>query len=84
MKAIRKSLKADVVKVIDIFLGFVPDWVQESIDNYHLTITDYGIIYLKTPHGDMKAKDGDWLVREMDGYIYPFSQKTFEKSFNLS
>lgn len=77
MKAIRKSLKADVVKVIDIFLGLVPDWVQESI-------TDYGIIYLKTPHGDMKAKDGDWLVREMDGYIYPFSQKTFEKSFNLS
>ena len=29
MKAIRKSLKADVVKVIDIFLGLVPDWVQE-------------------------------------------------------
>lgn len=40
-----------------------------------------GDVLVNTPDGIMRAKKGDWIIRGVEGELYPCESKKFEKTY---
>ena len=59
----------------------LPEWVIEAYDNHTITsITDVDF-YIKTLEGEVIATHDDYLVKGIDGELYPCKIKIFEKTY---
>lgn len=86
-----KFMKLPVVieaeKVIDLLYGFqhdfklLPQWVIDAYDNLVInTVTDNYFI-VKTLEGTVMATKEDYLVKGIDGELYPCKIDIFEKTY---
>ena len=61
----------------------LPKWVIEAYENTTInTITDNSFI-IKTLEGNMTALKEDYLIKDVNGKIYPCKKEIFEKTYEL-
>lgn len=59
----------------------LPNWVIEAYENTTInTITDNDFI-IKTLEGNMTASKEDYLIKGVNGELYPCKKKIFEKTY---
>ena len=60
-------------------------WFQDAIDNDNLTLWCAGgkVVFAKiyTPEGEMTAKLGDYIIKGVNGELYPCKPDIFEKTY---
>ncbi len=39
--------------------------------------------YIKNPHCEMMICEGDWVLKDIDGYVYGCKSDIFEKTYEL-
>jgi len=74
-------------KVSDLLYGFkhdfklLPEWVKEAYDSTAInTITD-DYFLVKTIEGNMIATCNDYLIKGIEGELYPCRTDIFEKTY---
>ena len=59
----------------------LPQWVIEAYENTTInTVTDNGFI-IKTLEGNMIATKEDYLIKGVNGELYPCKKDIFEKTY---
>lgn len=63
-----------------------PDWLQEAIDSEVITFKflgeDYWYAAIKTLEGYMLASPNDWIIRGVEGELYPCKPDIFAKTYD--
>lgn len=60
--------------------GGAPDWIKNAMDDF--TVLRFGNeIQIRTLEGVMIASDGDWIIKGVEGEIYPCKPEIFAKSY---
>lgn len=70
------------------------DWLIEAITDGRISVhpsdTDYALWAIRTledgPNGEAKhiADPGDWIIRGVDGELYPCKQEIFAKTYGAA
>jgi len=61
----------------------LPEWVKEAYENTTInTITDNNFI-IKTLEGNMIASKNDYLIKGVNGELYPCKSEVFQKTYEL-
>jgi len=61
----------------------LPKWIIEAYENTTInTITDNDFI-IKTLEGNMTASRDDYLIKGVNGELYPCKKEIFEKTYEL-
>lgn len=63
----------------------MPNWLCDAIRldrNVSLSSKD-NCLYIKTLEGTMKAENGDYIIRGIQGELYPCKPDIFEATYNL-
>jgi hypothetical protein len=61
---------------------YMPDWFNElRFDNTIITYPD-GTCEINTLEGKMKANKGDYIIRGIEGEVYPCKPGIFEKTYD--
>lgn len=62
----------------------LPDWILND-DRVSISLTDKTqnseYAQIKTPQGTMRADHLDWIIKEVNGEIYPCKPDIFEKTY---
>ena len=66
------------------------DWFWDAVSECKITIYNFGKYYaedayceIKTLEGTMTAKTGDYIIKGVDGEIYPCKPEIFEKTYEV-
>lgn len=66
------------------------DWFWDAVTENKITIYNFGKFYpkdaycdIKTLKGVMTAKTGDYIIKGVDGEIYPCKPEIFEKTYEV-
>lgn len=62
---------------------YVPEWAVEAEKNGTIFFKDYGEMYIKTLEGDHHASVGDYIIRGVNGELYPCKPDIFEKTYDI-
>lgn len=75
----RKPIEVEAVRFgVDTQL---PDWfIQKMVENVILSFSN-GTGYVKTSHGGMTVKKGDYIIRVENGEVYPCEAQMFERNY---
>lgn len=74
-------------KVNDLLYGFahdfskLPQWVIDAYDNMKINTITNDYFNVNTPEGTMMATKEDYLVKGIDGELYPCKIDIFEKTY---
>lgn len=67
-----------------------PDWILEALKNNVIVkakrMTSVGFVYwhfIQTLEGEMKITNGDYIIRGVQGELYPCKPDIFEASYEL-
>lgn len=91
MKYMRKPETVDAFRFDEMSERNAPEWFGREVESGNISIDRavmdgavkvYGCT-IQTPqtHGRIKAKNGDYIVREANGYMRPYKPKEFRKMF---
>lgn len=58
----------------------LPQWIIDAYDSVVLVVFPSGVV-IKTPEGDMSASTNDWIIRGVNGELYPCKPDIFEKTY---
>jgi len=65
--------------------GVLPDWVDDALKHSAVVRTDsieaYPPLKILTPEGIMTCKMGDWLMKGVEGEIYPCKDSIFKATY---
>lgn len=82
-------VEIEAVKVSELLNCFknnwseLPEWVKDGYKTTTInTITDTGFI-IKTLEGNMQAFIDDYLIKGVNGELYPCKPDIFEKTYEL-
>ena len=86
MKFRKKPVVIEAVQVAKVIAGDeVPEWFEEAIDSGVIDLYSLpgGKAALKVfaLEGDMVATEGDWIIRGIQGEIYPCKPSIFETTY---
>lgn len=59
-----------------------PDWMVERISS--ITKNEDGTISIATLEGVMLASVGDWIIKGVEGELYPCKPDIFEKTYEAA
>lgn len=66
----------------------VPDWLQTAIDagtiRPEFRSEDYWYLVIKTLEGEMTVTPDDWIIRGVQGEIYPCKPDIFATTYELA
>lgn len=62
---------------------YVPEWAVEAEKNGTIFFKDQGEMYIKTLEGDHRASVGDYIIRGVNGELYPCKPDIFEKTYDV-
>ncbi len=62
---------------------YVPEWAVEAEKNGTIFFKDQGEMYIKTLEGDHRASVGDYIIRGVNGELYPCKPDIFEKTYDI-
>lgn len=60
---------------------YVPDWAVEAYEKGVLFYKDAGELYVKTLEGGLHVSVGDYVVRGVEGELYPVRADIFKKTY---
>lgn len=62
-----------------------PIWIIEPIKTGDVFFVDVGMptctLHIKTLEGEMTAQQGDWIIRGVNGELYPCKPDIFAKTY---
>jgi len=76
MKFKRKPI---VVEAFRWTIDEVPKW-WEAAGSMSINVAN-GSVFIPTPEGIHEAQVGDWIIRDIQGEIYPIKDDTFWKTY---
>ena len=62
---------------------YVPEWAQKAYEDGTIFFKDQGEMYIKTLEGDHHASVGDYIIRGVNGELYPCKPDIFEKTYDI-
>lgn len=64
---------------------YVPEWVKEAyIEGKILTRDNVSLgLVVQTLEGNMRADVGDYILKGVDGELYPCKKSVFEKTYEV-
>lgn len=66
----------------EVTIGY-PQWIIDAFGNGVLrTRADNTLICKTDSHGDVEAHDTDWIIRGVEGEIYPCKNSVFEATYD--
>ena len=60
---------------------YVPDWAVKAYENGTLFYKDAGELYVKTLEGDLHVSVGSYVLRGVEGELYPVRADIFKKTY---
>ena len=60
-----------------------PEWIVEALDSGAVTIV-YPNLFINTLKGETKADVGDWIIKGIQGELYPCKPSVFDKTYELA
>lgn len=93
MKYRKRPLEVDAVRVHLKVLGGVDslDWVGVAVAARHGDVGSIRLVHdpvalradfeVVTPHGPIKCRFGDWVVRDQFGHLHPYTDEHFRLIF---
>lgn len=85
MKAKRKSIEIEYVRFVNGSVSEVLPWVTEGLNKNPMdtgSLFRFGnVVFIQTEDGERKAKDGDYIIKDANGDIYPCKAEVFERTF---
>ena len=89
MKARKKPVEVEVEQLNSRGL-MGSDWFWDAVSDSKIIIYNFGKFYpedayceIKTPEGVMTAKTGDYIIKGVDGEIYPCKPDIFKKTYEV-
>ena len=74
----KKPIVIDAVQpIVD---GLKEQWISDAIRDWVVTVRSYGI-EIKTLEGTMVADETDYIIRGVNGEIYPCKADIFHKTY---
>lgn len=82
--------KPVVIEAFKFYVDDIPDWFMDKVSTNEITIHNcdysrYGIdeayCLINTLEGVMKGDGGDYIIRGIDGEIYPCKPDIFAKTY---
>ena len=73
-----------VVDVFKIGVDYIPNWFRSKVASNEIILhNEHGKIYcdIKTLEGIMRGDYGDYIVKGIDGEIYPCKPNIFDKIY---
>lgn len=61
--------------------NIAPDWMKDALDKGTAFFVDQGELVIATLEGEMKAKVGDYIVKGVEGELYPVDASIFRKTY---
>lgn len=77
------QLKENFMKIGENCKG-VPDWAINSYDNGIIYFDDKGECFIKALEGVHHASVGDYIIRCVDGELYPCKPEIFAKTYEAA
>lgn len=66
---------------------YVPEWAVQANTEGILFYDEFqgipGELFIKTLEGDMHASVGDYIIKGVDGELYPCKSSIFEKTYEI-
>jgi hypothetical protein len=60
-----------------------PDWFVSAEERGEIMLAG-DVLYIKTLEGEMRANIGDWIIRGVNGELYPCKPDIFEKTYETA
>jgi hypothetical protein len=88
MKATKKAVTIECFKFDGDLINsdgkfYVPEWAQKAYEDGTIFFKDQGEMYIKTLEGDHHASVGDYIIRGVNGELYPCKPDIFEKTYDI-
>ena len=61
---------------------YVPSWAVDAFGNGMLFYEGQAELYVKTLEGNMHVSVGDYIIRGVEGELYPCKPDIFEKTYD--
>jgi hypothetical protein len=58
-----------------------PDWVHKAVTMIYPAGNRAVEVVVSTPEGEMRALSGDWLIRGIEGEVYPCKASVFNETY---
>ena len=69
----------------DVHQSEDPEWIVDAMKQKVATIhqggTEHVCMLIRTPEGTKTANRGDWIIKDVNGEIYPCKPDIFEKTY---
>lgn len=72
--------KPVVIEAFQFRIDNCPDWFMDKVTDLSI-ITHEKHCFIETLEGLMKANYGDYIIRGVDGEVYPCKPDIFEKTY---
>lgn len=92
MKATKKSIEVEVWQIPfarDLDNQMLPEWIMYGFNSGTLKLYKARQVYpiieinIKTRFGKVHASSGSYLIRNIDGGIYPVNSDIFEETYEV-
>lgn len=90
MKYRKKPIIVDAVKMLSCGFAETPEWVTNALSEnriYYSNVFNTNCIkdgfIVQTLEGNMKGNIGDYLIKGVDGELYPCKGDIFRKTYEL-
>lgn len=80
MKFIKKKVVIEAVHWDGNKVSETPDWILEALDNRFLVRFGNKVL-IRTLEGEITASPGDYIIRGVNGELYPCKPDIFEKTY---
>ena len=86
MKATKKPVTIECFKYDGDLMNsegkfYVPDWAEKAYNDGVIYFKDQGEMYIKTLEGDHHASVGDYVIKGVNGELYPCKPDIFERTY---
>lgn len=79
----KKPVEVEAVQMAsrDGDFTLAPDWLKEAMERGDVAHAKEGdLFFVYTPEGLMKGEVGDYVIRGIEGELYPCKRSVFEKT----
>ena len=79
----KKPVEVEAIRVKDLFTEAMwPDWITEAVDGESLSVhLDGRHVVIDTLEGQMQGLYWDWIIRGVQGELYPCKPEIFEATY---
>lgn len=63
---------------------YVPEWAEKAYNEGVIFFKEEGEMYIKTLEGEHHASVGDYIIRGVNGELYPCKPDIFEKTYDIA